>query len=99
MLVHSVYFWLKSDLSDAQRAEFATALKALGDIPNLAAFYVGTPADVADRPVVDKTFDYSITGVFENLEAHNAYQVHPLHLAFVAQGKPKWVRLQVYDSD
>ncbi len=99
MLVHTVFFWLKPDLTDAQRAEFLTALKALGDIPNHTSFYLGTPAGVADRPVVDKTFDYSITCVFENLEAHNTYQAHPLHVAFLEQGKPKWVRSQVYDAD
>ena len=99
MLVHTVLFWLKPDLTNGQRTEFATALKALGDIPHHRSLHLGTPAGVADRPVVDKTFDYSITCLFENLAAHNAYQVHPLHVAFLEQGKPKWIRSQVYDAD
>ncbi len=99
MLIHSVYFWLKPELTDAQRAEFIAALKALEAVPTVKAFYLGKPAGVADRPVVDKSFDYGITCVFENLEAHNAYQVHPLHVAFVATGKPMWTRVQIYDAE
>jgi hypothetical protein len=49
--------------------------------------------------VVDKTYDYSITCLFEDLAAHNAYQVHPLHTAFVEVGKPLWTRVQIYDAD
>jgi|UniRef100_UPI00404AC0A4 hypothetical protein len=99
MIVHTVFFWLKPHLTDVQRVEFVSALKALADIPFHSSFHLGTPAGVADRPVVDKTFDYGISCTFENLEAHNAYQVHPLHVAFLEQGKPKWIRSQVYDAD
>ena len=99
MLVHSVYFWLKPELTAAQRAEFLAALQALKDVPSVTSFHLGRPAAVTDRPVVDKSFDYAITCVFENLAAHNAYQVHPLHLAFVQTGKPLWTRVQIYDAE
>jgi hypothetical protein len=99
MLSHNVFFWLKPDLTAEQRAEFVAALSALRDIPTLHTFLMGTPADVADRPVVDKSFDYSVTCLFENMEDHDTYQAHPLHVAFLEQGKPKWVRAQVYDMD
>lgn len=99
MLIHSVYFWLKPELTDAQRAEFLAALKALKDVPSVKEFHLGRPAAVTDRPVVDKTFDYGITCVFENLDGHNAYQVHPLHVAFVNTGKPLWARVQIYDAE
>jgi len=99
MLIHSVYFWLKPELTDAQRAEFLAALKALKDVPSVKVFHLGRPAAVTDRPVVDKTFDYGITCAFENLDGHNAYQVHPLHVAFVNTGKPLWARVQIYDAE
>lgn len=99
MLSHSVYFWLKPDLTDAQRAEFVAALEALREVPSVGTFILGTPAAVADRPVVDKTYDYGLTCIFENMEAHDAYQVHPLHLAFVALGKPLWSQVKIYDTD
>lgn len=99
MLAHSVYFWLKPDLTDAQRAEFVAALEALRAVPSVGTFVLGTPAAVADRPVVDKTFDYGITCLFADLEAHNAYQVHPLHVAFVTLGKQLWSQVKIYDAD
>jgi len=98
MLVHSVYFWLKPDVTEAQRAEFLAALQALKNVPSMSSFYLGAPAPVADRPVVDKSFSYAITCVFEDLDAHNAYQVDPLHLAFIEVGKPLWTRVQIYDA-
>lgn len=100
MLVHSVYFWLKPDLTEAQRVTFLTALQALKDVPSIQAFHLGRPAaGVAARPVVDKTFDYAITCVFADVAAHDAYQVHPLHVAFVETGKPLWTRVQIYDAE
>ena len=97
MLVHSVYFWLKPDVSPAQRAEFVAALERLRTVP-MTAFYLGRPAPVAARPVVDASFDYAITCVFADVAAHDAYQAHPEHLAFVALGKTLWTRVQIYDA-
>jgi hypothetical protein len=99
MLIHSVYFWLKPELTPAQRAEFLAALQALKDVPSVKQFHLGKPAGVTPRPVVDLTFDYSITCVFDNVDGHNAYQVHPLHIAFVNTGKPLWTKVQIYDAE
>jgi hypothetical protein len=99
MLVHSVYFWLKPDLSEAQRAAFFTALQTLGTVPGVQNFHHGRPAGVPPRPVVDRTFDHAITCVFADVAAHDAYQVHPVHLAFVEVGKPLWARVQIYDAE
>ena len=98
MLVHSVYFWLKPELTLAQRAEFLTALSTLKDVPRVKAFYLGRPAPIPPRPVVDLTFDFSITCVFEDVDGHNAYQVDSTHQAFVTIGKPLWSRVQIYDA-
>ena len=99
MLIHSVYFWLKPELTPAQRAEFLAALQALKDVPSVKQFHLGKPAGVAPRPVVDLTFDYAITCVFDDVAGHNAYQVHPLHVAFVNTGKPLWTKVQIYDAE
>lgn len=100
MLVHTVCFWLKPDLTEAQRASFLAAQRALKEVPSIREFHLGRPAaGVAARPVVDKTFDYAITCIFADVAAHDAYQVHPLHLAFVETGKPLWARVQIYDAE
>jgi hypothetical protein len=35
MLIHSVFFWLKSELTDAQRAEFRRGVESLAAIPHV----------------------------------------------------------------
>ena len=44
MFIHSVYFWLRDDLTDQQRAEFRDGLKQLGRIDTVRASFLGTPA-------------------------------------------------------
>jgi hypothetical protein len=50
MLVHTVYFWLKPELTDAERADFRKGVESLGTIPSVSAVYVGTPAATTPRP-------------------------------------------------
>jgi hypothetical protein len=44
MHVHSVFFWLKPDLTAAQRAEFLRGIESLTGIKSVEKLYVGTPA-------------------------------------------------------
>jgi quinol monooxygenase YgiN len=98
MLSHVVLFWLKPDLTAAQRAEFETRLRALGAIPGLAKFHVGTPAST-DRSVIDRTYSFGLNLVFPDMAAHDAYQVHPTHQAFVDNCKAFWTKVLIYDFD
>jgi len=99
MLVHSVYFWLKPELSAAQRAEFRKAVEALGAIKDLSSFYVGGPAGTERRAVIDFSFDVALTTVFENVAAHDAYQVDPIHAHFLTTYKDYWAKVQIYDAE
>jgi hypothetical protein len=98
MLIHTVYFWWKPDLTPAQRAEFRRSLESLAGIPGVEQLYVGTPAPTAKRPVLDDSYSMAVTVVMKDMAAHDAYQVHPLHVAFGAACKPMWTRIQVYDA-
>jgi hypothetical protein len=98
MLIHNVYFWLKPDLSAAQRAEFRRGVESLAAIKHVAQVHVGTPAAVPARAVVDQTFDVGLTVVCADVAAHNAYQADPIHQAFVARFSGSWARLQIYDA-
>lgn len=98
MLVHSVYFWLKSDLTPAERAQFLAGLESLRGIKSVDSLHIGSPAAVQDRPVVDKTFSYNLLVLVKDVAAHDAYQIDPLHLAFVANCKHLWTRVQIYDA-
>lgn len=98
MLVHTVFFWLRPDLSDAQRDAFRLELATLGRICAPEAFYMGRPAPVPARPVVDQSFDWSITCLFAGPAEHDAYQAHPDHVAFVERCRALWSRVVVYDA-
>lgn len=99
MLVHSVYFWLKPELSDAQRADFRRGVESLAGIKSVEKVYVGTPAATPKRAVIDDSYSVALTVLCRDLAAQDAYQVDPIHLAFVEQFKTFWTRVQIYDSE
>lgn len=98
MLVHTVFFWLKKDLDATQRTAFRAAVETLGDIAAVEACYVGTPS-ATYRPIIDRTYDIGLTLLMKDLEAHDAYQVDPIHTKFVEEYGPFWERALIYDAD
>ncbi len=98
MLIHSVYFWLKPELTDAQRADFRRGLESLAGVKSLASVHIGTPAPIPPRPVVDASYSFALTCVFPDVAAHNAYQTDPLHLAFLERFRTNWTKVQIYDA-
>lgn len=99
MLFHNVYFWLKPELTAAQRAEFRRGVESLAGIKAVAKIDVGVPAPTGARPVIERGYDFALIVQCRDVAAHDAYQVDPLHLAFVDKFKTFWVRVQIYDSE
>jgi len=99
MLVHSVFFWLKPELTAEQRADFRKGVESLGTISATDKVYIGVPAGVPDRPIIDKSFTIGLTVICKDIAAHNAYQVDPIHLAFIERCKTYWSRVQIYDAE
>jgi len=99
MLSHIVVFWLKEDLSDAQRSAFREGLESLKAIESAQGVYIGAPAKTGDRPVIDKSYSLALTVLFDTIQDNDAYQVHPLHQAFVKQFGPLWTRVLIYDYE
>jgi hypothetical protein len=99
MLSHIVVFWLKDDLTDAQQSEFRQGLESLKAIESTRGVYIGAPAKTGDRPVIDKSYSFALTVLFDAVQDHDAYQVHPLHQAFVGQFAPYWSRVLIYDYE
>jgi hypothetical protein len=97
MFVHSVYFWLDRNLTRADEERFRQRLEELGKIPSVKHAFVGRPA-ATNRPVIDRTYSFAATLVFENAEGEAAYQVHPEHLRFVQECASMWIRVTIYDS-
>jgi Stress responsive A/B Barrel Domain len=98
MLIHSVFFWLKSDLTEAQRAAFRAGLESLRGVKSIEAVYIGSPAPIPPRPVVDASYSFSLTILFKDVAAHDAYQVDPLHKAFLDNCRTFWTKVQIYDA-
>ena len=98
MLVHTVFFWLKPVLTEAQRADFRRGVESLGSIKAVEKIYVGTPAKTTKRPIIDDSYSIALTVVCKDVAAHDAYQVDPIHLAFVERFKTFWSRVQIYDA-
>ena len=52
----------------------------------------------SERDVVDQSYQVALNLQFENKEAEDAYQVHPLHIEFVEKAfKPNCVKVKIYD--
>ncbi|QMU30302.1 Dabb family protein [Adhaeribacter radiodurans] len=98
MFVHHVFFFLKPELNQEQQSAFEAGVKSLLPIKHVKLGDVGKPAST-DRPVIDRSYSYSLLLVFENLADHDAYQVDPTHLKFVETCQQYWERVQIYDSE
>lgn len=97
---HNVYFWLKEENQNAaDRADFEKGLAELLTLPGLERGLWGRPAAVEERPVVDLSWDYSLSMTFTDVAAQNSYQDDPDHLAFINTHKPKWQKVLVMDME
>ncbi len=98
MIIHTVFFWHKAGVSEAEKAAFIEGAKKLGTVSTVKAIHVGTPAGTPRREVVDHSFDVNLVLHFDNIALHDAYQVDPIHHEFIDLYKHLWARVQVYDS-
>jgi hypothetical protein len=97
MFVHAVYFSLREDLTDAERAQFVAGLHALRGIEGVQAGYIGVPA-ATDRPVIARDYSHALVLVFADVEAHDVYQQHPVHDRFRDECSGYWTQVRIYDS-
>lgn len=99
MLIHTVLFWLKKDLNSDQLTHFRTGLESLSKIGFAEAVYIGSPAATEARPVIDSSYDFCLTVILKDIAAHDAYQIDPWHLDFIATCKESWEKVKIYDAD
>ncbi len=94
-----VYFTLKDSSSAAVEELIAAARRHLADHPGQVFFGVGTLVPDLERPVNERDFDVALQMVFESRAAHDTYQTHERHLAFIEENKANWSRVRVFDAD
>src|ERR1043166_5431367 len=99
MFSHIVIFWTDPKNPKAGDALITGAEIYLKPIPGVIGFHVGKMAS-SHRPVVDQTYSVGLNLTFQNKQAQDEYQVHPLHLEFVEKAfKPNCVKCVIYDFD
>jgi len=98
-MTHTVFFWLRPDLSADDRAAFEAGLRSLLAIPGASRAVIGKPAATPKREVIDDSYDWALELDFASLADQDVYQVHPIHTAFVESQKSKWDRVRVYDFE
>lgn len=96
-VVHHVFFWLKNPGSAADREELIRGLKTLTAITQIKKLLIGLPASTEKRDVVDNSYDVSELMYFDSAAEQDAYQVHPVHKAFVEKYSHLWAKVVVYD--
>ena len=97
MFIHAVYFWLKPGTPESAKQQLvADCHKYLSKIPGVKHLWAGRPA-MTPREVVDNSYDVGLLVVLEDDAGHDVYQKHPLHAEFIANNKPNWQRVQIYD--
>ncbi len=96
--VHTVFFWMKNPDNQEDKAAFHTGLLKLAEIENIQTAYIGQAA-ATDREVIDNTYQFSITFIFDSKANQDIYQDHPDHHAFINNCSQYWERVLVYDAE
>jgi Stress responsive A/B Barrel Domain len=97
MLLHSVLFWLRPDLTRTEVTRFEEGLETLTTISSVKTHFFGKPAPTR-RPVIDATYSYQLVLGFDDLQGHDSYQTDPLHLAFLTTCSSLWTKVLIYDA-
>jgi hypothetical protein len=98
MFHHLVFFYLRKDLTPAERAQFETKLRGLDKIKSISSCYIGRPTP-SERAIVDSSYDYAEMFIFKSKAEHDAYQVDPIHVDFVQSCKTFWSSVKIYDFE
>jgi len=98
MLVHHVFFWLRNPASAADKAKLIEGLNTLRKIEALRLAKIGEPAATEKREVIDHSYSVSWLNFFDDVKAHDVYQVHPIHQAFIKNYSHLWSKVLVYDA-
>lgn len=97
MFCHSVYFWLRDDLSPTELTTFQDGIDSLRRIETVQHGFIGVPA-ATDRAIIERGYSHALVLLFADSEAHDAYQVHPVHDAFRRNCATFWSRIVIYDA-
>ena len=97
-LAHNVFFKLKDPTPANVDALVAACHKYLNVQAGIVFFAAGPICRELDRPVNDRDWDVGLHLVFDTKASHDAYQDDATHNKFIAEMKPNWAGVRVFDS-
>lgn len=98
MLAHAVFFTLHDASPAGVRALVDACHRHLSGHEGLLHYSAGPRDAGLAREVNDRGFDVALMTVFADRAAHDRYQVHPRHLAFIAEQGPNFKAVRVFDA-
>lgn len=98
LILHSVYFWLRKGLTEAEKKDFLNYFEVLKKIPQVKSINYGIPAQTEKREVVDHSYSYNLLLTFESLEDISIYGNHPEHVKGAETYSKYWERVEVKDT-
>jgi hypothetical protein len=99
-LAHMVFFSLADKTESNRKRLVELCKKYLDGHEGVTYFSVGTlNPELKREGVNDRDFDVALHLVFKNKAAHDRYQEHARHKAFIEDGKALWSKVRVFDSD
>ena len=70
----------------------------LTDHDGVVYYSAGPRGEEFTRPVNNQTYDVGLHVVFQDKAAHDVYQTHPRHLAFIEANNETWKNVEIFDS-
>lgn len=98
MFLHCVYYWLKPDLSDVERAAFFQGIETLKKLDSVRRAWFGTPAD-GGEPAADRTYTHALLLGLDGEAGHDAFQADPEHQAVRDRIGGSWDRILIHDIE
>ena len=97
-VAHMVFFTLKDASAAAIERQVKACQQHLTDHTGVTHFSVGPRGEEFTRPVNNQSYHVGLHVVFQHKQAHDEYQVHPRHLAFIEENKAFWEQVEIFDS-
>ena len=97
-VAHMVFFTLNESSDDAVQNLVDACHHYLTDHDGVVYYSAGARGAEFARPVNNQNYDVGLHVVFQDKAAHDVYQTHPRHLAFIEAQKETWQKVEIFDS-
>jgi hypothetical protein len=97
-VAHMVFFTLTDGSEEAVQKLINACDNYLTGHDGTVYYSAGTRGPEFAREVNNQTYDVGLHVVFESKAAHDQYQTHERHLAFIAENKDNWASVDIFDT-